>query len=115
MIRLISAPQYFPFRFHCISVLLKIIKATGVYVPVTPLILEILESPEVSKKPNPATHKALNFTFIIKTPAEYLHTRVYQDGLYEQTVDLLYTFFSCYCTSISFPELSLPVTLCVSV
>ncbi|CAG8450512.1 16190_t:CDS:10 [Acaulospora colombiana] len=78
VIRLIPTAQYFPLQFH------------------------------LRRKPKPSTLKPLDFASIIKAPKSYLHTRVYQDGICEELVELLFEYYSCFCLSIAFPELVIP-------
>lgn len=40
-VKLIPTVQYLPLRFHCISMLTKLSKETGKFVPVLPHIIEV--------------------------------------------------------------------------
>lgn len=55
--------------------------------------------------------KPLDWSYYIRAPAAYPKTRVYVDGLAEETIYLLLEFFASQSTSIAFPELSIPVTV----
>lgn len=55
--------------------------------------------------------KPLDWAYYIRAPAVYPKTRVYVDGLAEETIYLLLEFFASQSTSIAFPELSIPVTV----
>ncbi|KAI9769886.1 MAG: Nucleolar Complex 2 protein [Candelina submexicana] len=109
--RLIPTAQYFPLRFHLIRSLLRISLATGTYIPLAPVLLEVLTSNEMKKSPKPSTLKSLDFATAIRAPKSYLKTRVYQDGVGEQVAELLSEFFVLWTKSIAFPELALPVTV----
>lgn len=109
--RLIPAPQYFPLRFQLTRALLRLSRATGTYIPLAPILLEVLNSPEMRKPPKSSTLKALDFNTSIRTPKSYLRTRVYQDGLGEQVAELLSEFFVLWSKNIAFSELSLPVVV----
>jgi len=61
------------------------------------------------KSPKPSTLKPLDFEVTIRVVKGYLRTRVYQDGVGEQVIELLSEFFALWCKSIAFPELALPV------
>jgi nucleolar complex protein 2 len=73
--------------------------------------MEVLSSTEMKKKPKSSTLKPLDFSTAIRAPKSYLGTRVYQDGLGEQVVELLSDFFVLWAKSIAFPELVLPVNV----
>ncbi|KAI4216684.1 MAG: hypothetical protein LQ351_001173 [Letrouitia transgressa] len=107
-LRLIPTPAYYPLRFHLTRSLLRLSRATTTYIPLAPSLLEILHSAELSKKPKPATLKALDFATVLRAPKSYLRTRVYQDGVGEQLVELLAEFFGIWAKHIAFPELILP-------
>ena len=107
--RLIPTSTYFPLRFHLMRSLLRLSRATGTYIPLAPVLLEVLNSVEMKKPPKPSTLKRLDFASNYKAQKSYLRTRVYQDGIGEQVAELLSEFFVLWSTSIAFPELALPV------
>ncbi|OVF05180.1 putative mRNA-binding ribosome synthesis protein [Clavispora lusitaniae] len=110
-IRLIPTAQFFPLRFYLIRSLIRLSQGTGVYIPIYPLISEILSSTAFSKPGKPTKLQALDFDFIIKASQQYLGTKVYQDGLFEQFLELTSEFFVLYCKNIAFPELVTPAIL----
>ncbi|RKF65166.1 putative NOC2 family protein [Golovinomyces cichoracearum] len=110
-LRLIPTATYFPLRFHLIRSLLRISRATGTYIPLASPLLEVLNSSEMKKAPKSSTLKPFDFAFNYRAQKTYLHTRVYQDSVGEQIVELLSEFFVLWSTSIAFPELALPVVI----
>ncbi|KAI0798757.1 Noc2p family-domain-containing protein [Xylaria sp. FL0064] len=109
--RLIPTATYFPLRFHMIRSLLRISRSTGTYIPLASVLLEVLNSAEMKRSPKQATLKALDFHVAYKAPKSYLRTRVYQDGVGEQVVDLFAEYFVLWSTNIAFPEFALPVII----
>ena len=109
--RLIPTATYFPLRFHMIRSLLRLSRSTGTYIPLASVLLEVLNSAEMRRSPKQATLKALDFHVAYKTPKAYLRTRVYQDGVGEQVVDLFAEYFVLWSTNIAFPEFALPVVI----
>ncbi|KAI1191518.1 Noc2p family-domain-containing protein [Nemania serpens] len=109
--RLIPTATYFPLRFHMIRSLLRISRSTGTYIPLASVLLEVLNSAEMRRSPKHATLKALDFHVAYKAPKAYLRTRVYQDGVGEQVVDLFSEYFVLWSTNIAFPEFALPVII----
>ncbi|KAL6859992.1 Nucleolar Complex 2 protein [Amphichorda felina] len=110
-LRLIPTAIYFPLRFHLIRSLLRTSRATGTYIPLASPLLEVLNSAEMRKPPKASTLKAFDFALSYKAPKSYLRTRVYQDGVGDQVVELLGEYFLLWSTSIAFPELALPVII----
>ncbi|KAI0384048.1 Noc2p family protein [Hypomontagnella monticulosa] len=109
--RLIPTATYFPLRFQMIRSLLRISRSTGTYIPLASALLEVLSSAEMRKSPKPSTIKPLDFHIAYKAPKSYLRTRVYQDGVGEQVVELFSEYFVLWSTNIAFPEFALPVII----
>ena len=107
-LRLIPTPIYFPLRFHLTRSLLRISRTTNTYIPLAPALLEVLNSPELSKPPKASTLPPLDFSIALRAPKAYLRTRSYQDGLGQQVQELLAEFFGCWAKNIAFPELTIP-------
>ncbi|ODV84189.1 hypothetical protein CANARDRAFT_201363 [[Candida] arabinofermentans NRRL YB-2248] len=110
-IRLIPTAQFFPLRFYLIRSLIRLSQNTGVYIPLFPLLSEILNSTAITRNPKNSNLQAVDFDHVIKVNQAYLNTRVYQDGLCEQFLDLTSEFFVLYCKSIAFPELITPAVI----
>ena len=109
--RLIPTSTYFPLRFHLIRSLIRLSSASGTFIPLGPVLLEVLNSAEMKKPPKPTTLRPLDFSISIRAPSNYVKSRVYQDGISEQVVELLSEYFVLWTKSIAFPELQLPVTI----
>lgn len=109
--RLIPTALYFPLRFQLIRSLLRLSRAADTYIPLASALLEVLGSAEMKKPPKQSTLKPLDFATAYKAPKSYLRTRVYQDGVGEQVVELLSEFFVLWSRSIAFPEFALPVVI----
>ncbi|XDG08353.1 hypothetical protein ABKA04_007968 [Annulohypoxylon sp. FPYF3050] len=109
--RLIPTAIYFPVRFHMIRSLLRVSRSTGTYIPLASALFEVLNSAEMRKSPKPSTIKPLDFHVAYKAPKSYLRTRVYQDGVGEQVVELFAEYFVLWSTNIAFPEFALPVII----
>ncbi|CAJ2500323.1 Uu.00g031760.m01.CDS01 [Anthostomella pinea] len=109
--RLIPTATYFPLRFHMIRSLLRISRSTGTYIPLASALLEVLNSAEMRKSPKNTTLKPLDFHIAYKAPKSYLRTRIYQDGVGDQVVELFCEYFVLWSTNIAFPEFALPVII----
>lgn len=112
VIRLIPTAQFFPLRFYLIKSLIRLSQNTGVFIPIYPLLSEILTSTAFTKVPKKkSTLPTFDFEHNIKCNQGYLGTKVYQDGLGEQFVELLCEFYVLYCKNVSFPELVTPAVI----
>ncbi|KAK4153238.1 Noc2p family-domain-containing protein [Chaetomidium leptoderma] len=109
--RLIPTALYFPLRFQLIRSLLRLSRATDTYIPLASALLEVLNSAEMKKPPKSSTLKPVDFAVAYKAPKSYLRTRIYQDGVGDQVVELLAEFFVLWSRSIAFPEFALPVVI----
>lgn len=109
--RLIPTAQFFPIRFYLIRSMIRLSQNTGVFIPLFPLLQEILNSTTMTKNPKNSNVQAFDFDHNIKANSAYLGTRMYQQGVCEQFVDLVGEYFVLYSKSISFPELATPVTI----
>ncbi|KAK8132514.1 Noc2p family protein [Apiospora kogelbergensis] len=110
-LKLIPNATYFPIRFQLIRSLLRISRATGTYIPLSSALIEVLNSAEMRKTPKAATLKPFDFHVAYKAPKSHLGTRVYQDGVGDQVVELLSEYFVLWSTNIAFPEFALPVII----
>ncbi|KAJ9497802.1 Nucleolar Complex 2 protein [Exophiala xenobiotica] len=108
VMRLIPTSTYFPLRFQLMRSLLRISQATETYIPLSAALLEVLNSAEMKKPAKAATLKPLDFASNIRAPSSYLKTKVYQEGVGEQVVELFSEFFVLWTKSIAYPELQLP-------
>lgn len=109
--RLIPTAQFFPLRFYLIRSLIRLSQGSGVYIPIYPLIAEILTSTAFTKPGKNVKLQAVDFDYIIKMNQQYLGTKAYQDGLCEQFLELTSEFFALYSKSVAFPELVTPAVL----
>lgn len=110
-VRLLPTSRYFPMRFHIVQSLLRLIQRTGTYVPLAPMLLEVFDAPEFTRKPKPSTFKPLNMDVLIRAPKTYVRTKVYADQLLDETSYLLLEFLACMARSIAFPELVVPIVV----
>lgn len=112
-IRLIPTAQFFPLRFYLIKSLNRLIQSTKIYIPLFPLLQEILNSNIFKKQVKKEDKKleAFNFQTNIKCNLQYLKSKTYQDGVIEQFIEILGEYLNCFNKSVSFPELSTPIII----
>ena len=107
--RLVPMSRYFPLRLHVIESMLRLIQATHVYVPLAPLIIEVLESAEFQRRGKGATLKPLDLETTFRAPAAYVRTRIYADQLADEFAYVLLEFLATQARHIAFPELVIPI------
>jgi nucleolar complex protein 2 len=107
--RLIAIPRFFPLRVHVASMLIELSWSTGVFIPVLPLVLEMLNSPILTKKPKAAaTDTPPALSMMIKVGTSTLESRAFQDALVNKLLDLVLDGVKCQYYSIALPELIVP-------
>jgi nucleolar complex protein 2 len=113
MISLLPSPRYFPLHFHILSTLQTLCAQTGIYIPLSPYLLDILGSSEFrpTSTPRKSTLKPLDLEYVIRAPATYPRTRIYQETIGDELVYLLASYHAELVSSIAFPEIVLPVIL----
>ena len=107
-IKLIPTAQFFPLRFYLIRSLIRLSHNTGVYIPLFPLLSEILHASMFSRNPKRENLPAVDFENVIKVNKAYLNTRVFLESVCEELIELIGEFFVLYCKSVAFPELTTP-------
>lgn len=113
-VSLLPSSRYFPLRFHILHSLIRVISRTGTYVPLSPFLLEILDSSEFRRtKPKNSTLKPLDLEYSIRAPAAYPKTRTFQETLGDELVFILGEYHAALSTNIAFPEIVLPVILSI--
>ncbi|AMD19613.1 HCL538Wp [Eremothecium sinecaudum] len=112
VIRLVPTAQFFPLRFYLIRSLIRLSQHTGVFIPIYPLLSEILSSTAFTKQAKKNSSLAMfDFDHNIKCNQAYLGTKIYQDALAEQFVELVAEFYVLYAKSVAFPELTTPAII----
>ena len=112
-VRLVPNSRSYPFHFHIIRSLTHLSQHTHTYIPLAPHLLPILTSTLISSKPKSSTLRPLDFETNIRAPQQYIHTRVYNEGVADEGAFLLAEWLATPPVqgSIAFPELVVPVTV----
>ena len=100
-------------HFHILSTLQTLCSQSQIYIPLSPYLLDILSSSEFrpTSTPRKSTLKPLDLEYVIRAPATYPRTRIYQETLSDELVYLLASYHADLVYSIAFPEVVLPVIL----
>ncbi|XP_061162490.1 nucleolar complex protein 2 homolog [Saccostrea echinata] len=107
-IKLIPTARYYPLRFHLIRALNRLSQATDTFIPVLPLVLEVLEQTDFNKRHKTVSLKPFNFACMLKFSKAQLQEKAFKDGLIDQLYEILLDQLHIHASSIGFPELVLP-------
>ncbi|KAF7297154.1 Noc2-domain-containing protein [Mycena indigotica] len=117
-IKLIPNSRSYPFHLHVLRSLLHLTRHTHTYIPLSPHLVPIListltTSSRGSKNSASSTLRPLDLEVQIRAPQQYVKTRVYSDGLVEETSYLLAEWLVSGPVhgSAAFPEIVVPVTV----
>ncbi|KAH8377346.1 hypothetical protein KR093_004978 [Drosophila rubida] len=111
VIRLIPTAQYFPLRFHCLQSLISLAKETNTYVPILPLIVEVLRSNTFNRKHTSVSMKPLQFTCILRLNKAQLAENGFRDEVVEQVCGLLLEYLAHESATLAFSDLVVPVVM----
>ncbi|KAG5670091.1 hypothetical protein PVAND_000375 [Polypedilum vanderplanki] len=111
VIRLKPSAQYFPLRFHCINILINISKATNIYIPVLPYIIDVLNSNSFNQQHKKLAMKPLSFLCILRIQKGQLDENAFRDEAIEQVYGTSLQYLFNECTSIAFPDLVVPFVM----
>lgn len=106
VIRLIPTAQYFPLRFHCLQSLIDLAKATHTFIPVLPLILEVLKSNTFNRKHTTVSMKPMQFTCILRLNKGQLAENGFRDEVVEQVCGLTLEYLAYESASLAFSDLA---------
>ncbi|XP_065357120.1 nucleolar complex protein 2 isoform X1 [Calliphora vicina] len=106
VIRLIPTAQYFPLRFHCIQSLIDLAKSTHTFIPVLPLILEVLKSNTFNRKHTTVSMKPMQFTCILRLNKGQLAENGFRDEVVEQVCGLTLDYLAYESSSLAFCDLA---------
>lgn len=108
VIKLKSSAHYFPLRFHCVKILIDLSRATKVFIPILPYILEVLNSNSFNQQHKKLAMKPISFTTILRIQKGHLDENSFRDEVVEQVYGLTLECLINECTSIAFPDLVVP-------
>ncbi|KAM3285510.1 nucleolar complex-associated protein 2 [Capsicum chacoense] len=104
--RLVPTARYFPLRLRCIKMLNRIAASTNSFVPVSPLLLDMLEIKELHRPPTGGVGKAIDFRTVLRVSKLTLKTRAFQEACVFSVIEELAEHLAQWSYSIAFFELS---------
>jgi nucleolar complex protein 2 len=82
--RLVPAPAYFPLRLRCARALNRLGEATGTFIPVAPLLLEVLQWGDLRKAPKPGAPQSPDVLLQLRAGKTILRSAQYQEEIISQ-------------------------------
>lgn len=101
-------------RFHCAKLLTFICRCSPTFVPVLPLVVDVLEAYDFNKKHKHVSMKPLAFTCILRVNKHQLLENSFKDAVLEQIYSILLEYLMSQSYSLAFPDLVVPLISQVS-
>uniref|UniRef100_T1J4B2 Nucleolar complex protein 2 homolog n=1 Tax=Strigamia maritima TaxID=126957 RepID=T1J4B2_STRMM len=107
-IKIIPTAKYIPLRFHCIRALTLMTKETNTFIPVLPLLTEVLPFVNVKKHNTKVNWKPMDFLCALKLSKSQITENGFKDAIIEQFCELTLDYTSTQAHGVAFSELVLP-------
>jgi nucleolar complex protein 2 len=114
VIKLKSGVQFYPLRFHCIKILIDLSRATKVFIPILPHIMEMLNSNIFNQQHKKLAMKPISFTCLLRIQKGHLDENSFRDEVIEKIYALSVDCLVNECTSIAFPDLVVPYIMALN-
>ncbi|KAL6569778.1 Nucleolar Complex 2 protein [Orobanche minor] len=104
--RLLPSACYSPLRLRCVRMLNRISASTGTFIPISLILLDMLDMKELHRPPTGGVGKAVDLFSILKVSKSTLKTRAFQEACVLSVVEELTEHLAQWSYSIAFLELS---------
>ncbi|KAJ4980745.1 hypothetical protein NE237_031582 [Protea cynaroides] len=109
--RMVPTARYFPLRLRCARMLNRIAASTGMFVPVSFLLLDMLDMKELNRRPTGGVGKAVDLRTLLKVQKPILKTRAFQEACVFSVMEELAEHLAQWSYSIAFFELAFIPTI----
>ncbi|XP_018441413.1 nucleolar complex-associated protein 2 [Raphanus sativus] len=109
--RLVPTARYIPLRLRCVSMLNRIAASTGTFIPVSMLLMDMLDMKELNRPPTGGVGKGVDLRTLIKVSKPAVKTRAFQEACVYSVVEELVEHLTQWSCSVAFFELSSIPTL----
>jgi len=110
-IKLVKGQKFYPLKFHCAKVLTEVSLATGTFIPVLPIYVDILNSYDFNKKSKSMSFKPMDFTCVLKVPTNLQKLSGFKDSIIEEIYGGMLKYLAMHSHKIGFPELITPMVI----
>ncbi|KAH0892274.1 hypothetical protein HID58_054703, partial [Brassica napus] len=100
--RLVPTARYIPLRLRCVSMLNRIAASTGSFIPVSMLLMDMLDMKELNRPPT----GGVDLRTLLKVSKPAVKTRAFQEACVYSVVEELVEHLSQWSCSVAFFELS---------
>ena len=104
--RLLPSARYAPLRLRLVRALNALSASTGHFVPVAPLLLELLGFSELNKAPMATKNRPPDFSLVLRVAKQELRSPAVQEVIVEGALQLLAAHLNQWAYSPGFPELA---------
>jgi nucleolar complex protein 2 len=104
--RLLPSARYAPLRLRLVRALNALSESTGHFVPVAPLLLELLGFSELNKAPMATKNRPPDFSLVLRVAKQELRSPAVQEVIVEGALQLLAAHLNQWAYSPAFPELA---------
>ncbi|XP_010274938.1 PREDICTED: nucleolar complex protein 2 homolog [Nelumbo nucifera] len=104
--RLLPSARYFPLRLKCVRMLNRIAASMGTFIPVSMLLLDMLEMKELNRPPTGGVGKAVDLRTLLKVSKPTLKTRAFQEACVFSVVEEIAEHLAQWSYSVAFFELA---------
>lgn len=80
VVRLVPTARYFPLKLRCVRMLIRIAASSGTFIPVSMLLLDMLEMKELNRPPSGGIGKAIDLRTTVKANKPILKIRAFQEA-----------------------------------
>lgn len=108
-ISLQPSPRYYPLRLHCVRTLMELAEVTGIFVPIAPYLLEIMEKQSTAKTSAANAGKPPDLANLLKLSKLQLQSRALQSNLLNESFELMAQLLANHSHYIGFPEFAFPI------
>lgn len=106
VIQLIPTAQYYPLRFHVLRSLTSLVHNTNTFIPLATFVLDVLNgNVAMEKAKNVNGGMPTDWDLVLKVNKKFVHSRLYQDEVIEQSAKALQDYYKEFYDHIAFPEM----------
>lgn len=108
-IKMIPTTQYYPLRLHCVKMLINMSKESGVFIPVLPFLLEVLNYYNFNKMQKVAAAlKPMSLDCLLRVSKSQQQENAFKDSIIENIYELILENAANESHKVYFPDSYIP-------
>ncbi|KAF0295664.1 Nucleolar complex protein 2 [Amphibalanus amphitrite] len=104
-VNLITTSRHYPLRLHVVRALTQLSAATNTFIPVLPLLLQVLHQTDFNKRSSRVSMRPLDLSCMLRFSEAELKENGFRDGVFDGVLSALVEYLHVECCSLAFPEL----------